>query len=100
MSSKYGWMIHQDFLYDDDDMENENDAATIGPRNVDLQIQRRLESGDGEKFRMLDDDRILYYEGRIIGDYSGFEPLDDFGMPNAGCTTIQYRGKNGAWSDL
>ena len=49
---------------------------------------------------MLDDDRNLYYKGRISGDYDGFEPLDDYGMPNAGATIIQYKGKSGGWEDL
>jgi len=39
---------------------------------------------------MFDDDMNLYYEGKIIGDYDGFEPLDDFGMPNARCTSIWF----------
>jgi len=47
----------------------------------------------GVKFQMFDDDMNLYYEGKIIGNYSGFEPLDDFGMPNAGCTSIWCDGK-------
>jgi|TARA_R100001530_G_scaffold110783_3_gene78010 hypothetical protein len=44
---------------------------------------------------MFDDDGVLYYAGLIWGDYDGFEPLDDFGMPNAGCTEIQLRGADG-----
>lgn len=50
------------------------------------------------KFRMLDDDRNVYYEGRA--DRNGtFDPLDDFGEPNFGCTIIQYL-INGIWQDL
>jgi hypothetical protein len=54
-----------------------------------------------EKFRMFDDDGELYYEGMAEQDNesSGFEPLDDFGMPNAGCTEIQYFEK-GKWNTL
>jgi len=44
-------------------------------------------------FSMYDDDDICYYEGTIYGDYDGFEPLDDFGMPNAGCTYIKINGE-------
>jgi hypothetical protein len=54
----------------------------------------------GERFRMKDDDGQVYYHGRIAGDYDGFEPLDDFGAPNAGCTSIEYRGTNGGWEQL
>ena len=48
---------------------------------------------------MKDDDGNLYYEGLIFGDYMGFEPLDEFGMPNAGCTIIEYNIK-GKWERL
>ncbi len=47
-------------------------------------------------FRMLDDDGRVYYEGVMVpfdehDDNSyGFEPLDDFGGPNAGCTSLEY----------
>jgi len=31
----------------------------------------------------------------------GFEPLDDFGTPAAGCTSIKYKNpKTGAWEIL
>jgi len=51
-------------------------------------------------FRMLDDDGEVYYEGKsTVAD--SFAPLDDFGMPNAGCTEIQYRnGDNHSWEGL
>jgi len=41
------------------------------------------------KFRMFDDGGELYYEGFSI-DNSSFDPLDDFGAPNAGATEIKY----------
>ena len=41
---------------------------------------------------MKDDDGETYYEGEIYGDFTGFEPLDNYGMPNAGCTSIWYGG--------
>jgi len=48
-------------------------------------------------FRMTDgDDNIIYYGW--CDDYS-FDPLDDFGKPNFGCTGIQYI-QNGVWEDL
>ena len=67
----------------------------------------RIENGDakgvsnGDKsitsnkahFSMYDDDDNCYYEGMIYGDYYGFEPLDDYGMPNAGCTYIKINGE-------
>jgi hypothetical protein len=41
------------------------------------------------KFRIFDDGGELYYEGYSI-DNSCFNPLDDFGAPNAGATEIKY----------
>jgi len=53
------------------------------------------------KFRMLDDDGIVYYEGYSSSKNSemAFDPLDDFGTPYAGATEIQYR-ENGKWETL
>lgn len=55
------------------------------------------------QFRMYDDDGNLYYEGRSDDDNSGraFDPLDDYGTPNAGCTTIRYWNPDkGIWDHL
>lgn len=49
------------------------------------------------KFRMLDDDGAVYYEG--LSSSESFAPLDDFGGPNAGCTMIEYHN-NGKWEML
>ena len=54
----------------------------------------------GEAFKMYDCDGDIYYSGRITGDYGGFEPLDDFGTPNAGCATIKYADGEGCWETL
>ena len=44
------------------------------------------------RFSMYDDDGECYYEGFLVGDdASGFEPLEEFGMPNAGCTEIRLK---------
>lgn len=60
-----------------------------------------LKAGKGEKFKMYDDDGELYYEGRIVGeDYHQLEPLDDFGMGNAGCTDIRYKNEKGIWESI
>jgi len=52
----------------------------------------QLKRGEGRFFQMYDDDKVLYYSGRFIGDADQeFAPLDDFGTPNAGATSIKYR---------
>ncbi len=55
-----------------------------------------------EHFRMHDDDGNLYYEGVYIAlndEITGFEPLDNYGRPYAGCSRIYYL-ENAQWSML
>jgi hypothetical protein len=81
--AKYRWKItkvHLDCLKDE--------KGTEGPRLHNPEIK-----DNRQHFVMKDDDGIAYYEGDIYGEYDGFEPLDDFGEPNAGCTSIFYGGK-------
>jgi len=54
-----------------------------------------------QHFRLLDDDGEVYYLGVSNDSESenAFAPLDDYGMPNAGCTEIQYL-RNGKWETL
>lgn len=66
----------------------EDEKGTEGPRLHDPTIE-----DNRQHFVMKDDDGETYYEGEIYGDYDGFEPLDDFGRPNAGCARIYYGGK-------
>ena len=82
----YAWKIITDHL----DGEETN---TSGPYSITVEQQAELDSGKGAPFQMFDDDGNLYYSGIIIGKFSGFEPLEDFGMPNAGCTAIKLSGK-------
>ncbi len=44
------------------------------------------------RFRLLDDDNIVYGEGmsESCDDGKAFAPLDDFGMGAWGCTGIEY----------
>lgn len=92
----YGWMI----IWGNPDIGLESDVSTMGPTDIDQAKQDFLIAGQGTVFQMFDDDGEHYYLGRIIGDYDGFEPLDDFGMPNAGCTIIKYKNDTGNWIQL
>ena len=80
------WTITRDFLDGDD-------VGTVGPSSAPLSHAEIRKHPKRERFRMYDDDKALYYEGFIVGAEEGFEPLDHFGMPNAGCTTIKYFNK-------
>lgn len=96
----YAWIIDIYHLGDEE-------AGIIGPGNSEPENSMEFETYCvGKlvyKFRMYDDDGILYYSGRLAyplnKEISGFVPLDDFGLPNAGCTEIRYL-KNGQWVSL
>jgi hypothetical protein len=104
----YGWIITEDKL-----TEIEGKTATIifgkskigvmGPSTISDETKAKLLAGEGSKFRMKDDDNNVYYVGRLVGDADseeGFSPLDDFGTPDAGCTSIEYLKDNGKWEVL
>lgn len=111
MPSNYAWIIDKDHMARRDAKPgtNSNAVGVLGPRDAPDDLEAKLQGGEGEPFRMYDDDGNLYYEGRIVrtGEESddlnaseeGFEPLDDFGTPNAGCTEIRYR-RGEAWVRL
>lgn len=80
--AKYRWTITRDRL------EGAHYEGTEGPRNLDPTI-----TNNPVRFSLWDDDGICYYEGMLYGDYDGFEPLDDFGTPFAGCTAIKIDGE-------
>ena len=88
MISKYNWVITKDYI------DNGNMVGMNGPNN-----NSGATENEGE-FRMFDDDGEMYYGGKIWGDYDGFEPLDDFGMPFAGCTMIEYKTASGGFEAL
>ena len=89
------WIIDKDFIAGKDakPKTNCNAVGIAGPAGYE---------GDKEEltfhFRMYDDDGGLSYEGRSDG--MNFDPLDDFGSPNAGCTYIQYKNSSGDWETL
>jgi hypothetical protein len=99
MPSKYGWLITRDHLAESDE-DTHTTAGISGPRGISDAMLSDLRNGKGTAFRMYDDDEELYVSGRIIGDFDGFEPLDDYGVGGLGCTDIKYRSGNGPWRSL
>lgn len=89
-TAKYRWKISKDYIADEgaEPGTNLNAKGVEGPSNLDSSIK-----DNRAKFVMKDDDLNTYYEGYIYGDYEGFEPLTDFGTPNAGAVRIFYGGK-------
>lgn len=99
----YGWIVTKDSIFDPE-FDKKDAVGVMGPRGIQPEIAEALRAGDGVRWRTLDDDNAPYYEGRYIGpdDETLFRPLEDFAMPNAGATTIQYwqSGKGGGWKTL
>lgn len=90
------WIIEVDRIADTTKSEGTNaNAKGVHSRKYDPAVKL------AHRFRMLDDDGEVYYEGRSDDD-SSFAPLDHFGGPNAGATSIQYfeNGKGGGWKTL
>lgn len=93
----YAWIITEDHLAEHN---SDSEVGVHGPRDVSDENVARLLKGEGDTFRMYDDDDELYYTGRLVvsgnlthdDEVACFGPLDDFGMPNAGCTSIRWPG--------
>lgn len=81
----YGWIVMQDHLEDEV-------VSIIGPSNISDELKAALNTSK-DTFKMYDDDGILYFSGKIVGDFDGMEPLLDFGMPDSGCTSIKINNK-------
>jgi len=88
MSSVYNWEITRDYI------NHGAETGLEGPRNLTPHTANKTE------FQMYDGDGELYYAGTIWGDFEGFEPLDDFGTPSAGCIEIKLRGPDGVFRTL
>lgn len=74
------------------------DGNCIGTFNGDIDL---YPIGPVEEWRCLDGDGNVWYAGIILGEYDGFEPLDDFCGPSFGCVEIQYWNRDiGEWEVL
>ena len=75
-----------------------NGALKKGPDGVKEHAPLSMIFLEGRPFRMryaLGDQTIAGY---IVGEYTGLEPLEEYGK-QCGCTTIEYE-RNGQWTPL
>jgi hypothetical protein len=99
VASNYLWIITRDVIDDG------QATGTHGPKDSSLTPEALDASERTRLFRLLDADGEVYAEGLILvpaGEEGGlldFSPLDDFGEPNWGCTSIEYR-EDGQWVRL
>lgn len=103
-AAPYAWIIDVD--HTEDAGSEHNEMGTTGPNWASDEHVAKLTAnlGFGRMFRMYDADGELYYSGRLIDgrddrDVEWFGPLDDFGRPNAGCTSIEYF-EDGKWVEV
>ena len=98
MVAKFAWIIDRVTEHGE-----EHSIGVCGPSTAPDDLLNALKTGNpsitGKKFRLRDDDGNVYGYGRITGEYQGFEPLDQYGEGNWGCTEIQYI-RNGEWTTL
>ena len=73
---------------------NGNAVGMVGPRGAKMTHQEICQHPKRQRFQMYDDDKVLYYTGFLVGS-DLFAPLDDFGEPNAGCTSIRVQDEHG-----
>ena len=90
--AEYGWYIYESFI-EEDRFDSPTKVEVFGPCGLSDENERKLKDGAGEEFELYDDDDVLYYKGRIIGDFTGFEPMEDYGMPNAGAVHVKMDGE-------
>jgi hypothetical protein len=107
MTANYAWVITQDNI----SSPPQTAVGIIGPSNVDPALGKKeiRNHPKAQKFRLVDDDKEIYAYGFFVDLYAGtdpyagpdgFEPLDDFGMPNWGATSIEYRNSEGEYVGL
>lgn len=94
------WIVLMDFTED----ETGKPVTVRGPAGNMSTREEFLDCPECRAFKMLDDDGNLYYTGRCylpkgLTD-KAFNPLDYYGKPNAGATTIWYRNRKGQWGVL
>jgi len=84
-----GFVITKNTKYVSDSGKDENRKVEI-PKSF------------GQKFRLLDDDDQIYFYGWMYNgekDFDEFRPLDEYGEAY-GCTSLQYKNKEGEWKCL
>lgn len=114
----YAWVITRDYICDSLGIDSakgcsgkcglSSPACAVGVSGPSTASQSEVDdAAHGERFRMYDDDGILYYAGKIWVDprnedgVEKFGPLADFGTPNAGAVEIRYQNDiTGEWETL
>lgn len=90
--AEYGWLVYESYI-ESGNFGQAQPVEVTGPRGISDENHDKLKAGEGSEFELYDDDGVLYYKGRLIGDdVTGFEPLEDYGTPNAGAVNMKLDG--------
>jgi hypothetical protein len=90
----YTWIVTRDTILGD----SSEAVGKIGPSGSVDRAPFDSVIIHGEHFRMLNAAREAQFSGYILGNYSGREPLDDYGSEN-GCSLIEFE-QDGEWLSL
>ncbi len=89
--SQYTWIVTRDSILGD----SSDAVGKIGPRGAKNRERFDKVIIEGDHFRLLNEEGNVQFSGYILGEYTGREPLDDYGLDN-GCTAIEYEHE-GSW---
>ncbi len=92
--SKYTWIVTRDRYVGD----SSDAVGKIGPRGETDRAPFDQVILHGEKFRLLNSSGESEFSGYIYGEYTGMEPLEEYGR-DYGCTGIEY-DRDGHWVSL
>lgn len=96
-ASGYAWTITEDRINTDEVVPSR--VGTLGPGDAHdaLCVAVQRSGRHRVRFRMYDDEGIYYYGGFLTYDPElteylepSWQPVEDFGMPDAGCVRISY----------
>jgi hypothetical protein len=93
LNMKTEWTITKDLICKTTETKSEVGRKSEGYTEEGFKEAKKW--GKTWDFRLYDDDKILYYEGKGYGDVE-FDPLD-WAMYNDGCTYMTY---NEGWRVL
>lgn len=94
VKAKYTWVVTRDSSLGD----SSNVVGRIGPHGAEGRLPFDVVIRRGMKFRLRNAQGRAEFIGYVFGEYSGPEPLEDFGR-EYGCTAIEYE-RDGEWVSL
>lgn len=91
MLTKYTWVITRDIA----PLDATNLVFKKGPSGAAGRASLSEVVRHGERFRLLDSLGEPKISGYIVGEYTGLEPLEQYGRQHD-CVSIEYE-RNGEW---